>query len=171
MSLIISANDLIVLAIYSKAGGKNGKHSSPSRNLQTYPPCPTSSYRFSNRWSASNFEQYYQRSCTSSVFLQSKKFTLLPSSSTSFLCTPDTARARSAIETGLRISTTDYTKTTLGSIFSRSKFPKSRTLSRHWAPDVKTTKIWTWRMSMMTSVCPIEQYYLPGVIFWGKKAI
>jgi hypothetical protein len=110
MSLIISANDLIVLAIYSKAGGKNGKHSSPSRNLQTYPPCPTSSYRFSNRWSASNFEQYYQRSCTSSVFLQSKKFTLLPSSSTSFLCTPDTARARSAIETGLRISTTDYTR-------------------------------------------------------------
>lgn len=40
-------------------------------------------------------------------FLQSKKFTLLPS--TSFLCTLDTA-PRSAIETGLRISTTDYTR-------------------------------------------------------------
>ena len=91
---------LLVLAIYSKSGGKNGKHSSIMKSsnisavsyfvLQVFEQMVTQQFR--------SIPEKLQS-------LQSNQFTLLPSSA--FLCVLDTA-PRSAIETGLRIGIPDH---------------------------------------------------------------
>jgi hypothetical protein len=91
---------LLVLAIYSKSGGKNGKHSSivKSSNISAV------SYFVLQVFEQMVSQQF--RSIPEKLqSLQSKKFTLLPSSA--FLCILDTA-PRSAIETGLRIGIPDH---------------------------------------------------------------
>lgn len=89
-----------VLAIYSKSGGKNGKHSSimKSSNISAV------SYFVLQVFEQMVSQQF--RSIPEKLqSLQSNKFTLLPSSA--FLCILDTA-PRSAIETGLRIGIPDH---------------------------------------------------------------
>ena len=93
---------LLVLAIYSKTGGKNGKHSSitESSNISavSYLVLPVFEHMLGQQF----------RSIPEKLqSLQSKKFTLLPS--TAFLCTLDSA-PRSAIETGLQIGTLDHAR-------------------------------------------------------------
>ena len=91
---------LLVLAIYSKSEGKNGKHSSIVKS--------------SNISAVSYFVLQVFKQMVSQQFwsipeklqsLQSKKFTLLPSSA--FLGILNTAPC-SAIETGLQISIPDH---------------------------------------------------------------
>jgi hypothetical protein len=101
-SITILTAHLLVLAIYSKTGGKNGKHSSitESSNISAV------SY-FALQVFEHMVSQQFRSVPEKLQYLGSKKFTLLPS--TAFLCTLD-SEPRSAIETGLRLGTTDYSR-------------------------------------------------------------
>jgi len=90
---------VIVISIYSKSGGKNGKHcwvsDSSSISANSYVPVQVFEHMHSQQFRAVHQALQY---------LQVKRFTLLPAHS--FLCTLDTAPQ--AIMANLKVSAKDY---------------------------------------------------------------
>lgn len=132
-----------VLAIYSKSGGKNGKHSSimKSSNISAV------SYFVLQVFEQMVSQQF--RSIPEKLqSLQSNKFTLLPSSA--FLCILDTA-PRSAIETGLRIGIPDHIRFNV----LTKKISKILIAMSLDAKMLRIVLIWPRRMAMTTNTCSI----------------